>query len=77
MCMCLVHPFVCVCVCVCVCEQMFLIKHIVSRVRPSIMNSSSVGEKAAVEGTMGNSSSVLQRQDATDGMSGGDVRTEM
>lgn len=55
--MCLVHPFVCVC------EQMFLIKHIVRRVRPSIMNSSSVCEKAAVEGTMGKLSSVLQRED--------------
>lgn len=33
---------------------MFLIKHIVSHVRTLIMNSSSVCEKAAVEGTMGN-----------------------
>lgn len=33
--------------------QMFLIKHIVRRVKPPIMNSSSVCEKAAVEGTMG------------------------
>lgn len=57
--MCLVRPFVCVS------EQMFLIKHIVSRVRPSIMNSSSVSEKAAVGGTMGNLSSVLQREDTT------------
>lgn len=51
------------CVCVCMSEQMFLIKHIVSRVRPPIMNSSSVCEKAAVGGTMGNLSSVLQRED--------------
>lgn len=51
--------------CVCVCEQMFLIKHIVSPVRLSIMNSSSVCEKAAVEGTMGKLSSVLQREDST------------
>lgn len=48
----------------CVSEQMFLIKHIVSRVRPPIMNSSSVCEKAAVEGTLGNLSSALQREDS-------------
>lgn len=36
-------------------EQMFLIKHIVSRVRTPIMNSSSLCEKAAVKGIMGNS----------------------
>lgn len=47
----------------CVSEQMFLIKHAVSRVRPSIISSSSVCEKAAVEGTMGKLSSVLQRED--------------
>lgn len=61
------------CVSVCVSEQMFLIKHIVSRVRPPIMNSSSVCEKAAVEGTLGNLSSALQREgglSATDGPSG-------
>lgn len=45
---------------------MFLIKHAVSRAGQSIMNSSSVGEKAAVGGTMGNLSSVLQREDAAD-----------
>lgn len=33
--------------------QMFLIKHIVRRVKPPIMKSSSFCEKAAVEGTMG------------------------
>lgn len=35
------------------CVQMFLMKHIVRRVKPPIMNSSSVCEKAAVEGSMG------------------------
>ena len=63
-----VYVYVCVfgtsvCVCVCVSEQMFLIKRIVSRVRPWIMNSSSVSEKAAVEGTMGKLPSVAQRDD--------------
>lgn len=45
---------------------MFLIKHIVSRAGQSIMNSSSAGEKAAVWGSMGNLSSVLQREDTGD-----------
>lgn len=67
----------CACVCyirLCVSEQMFLIKDIVSRVRPSIMNSSSVGEKAAVEGTMGNLSFVLQREDVGNGTSAAGVK---
>lgn len=67
----------CACVCyirLCVSEQMFLIKDIVSRVRPSIMNSSSVGEKAAVEGTMGNLSFVLQREDVSTGTSEAGVK---
>lgn len=50
---------------------MFLIKHIVSPVRPSVMNSSSVSEKAAVERTMGNLSSVLQKEDTTPAMESG------
>lgn len=44
-------------------EQMFLIKHIISRVIPWIINSSSVCEKAAVKGAMGKRSSVLQREE--------------
>lgn len=72
---CLLHihlVFVCECLCVLVPEQMFLIKHIVSQVRPSIMNSSSVGERAAVEGIMGNWSSVLQKEEAADGINEGE-----